>query len=578
MSDQKRGTFDELVSGISAEERDFLLAKLSQSRDPEMIITPAAREADDSHFLMEKYKSESFLYKFIIWIRSFISKKTPSDLYNDDLIENLARKVNREHPNLIDHKNAVLQSGFYKKLKELKNSADFFKPYFAPLNDNPGRFYVFLSTFLAPEISAKINQEVDPYTIPFDRTATSELRQSLLKRLEEILKNIQSDSRTKLYNVIISINWLKQFSELPYLHFIAQFTSFVSNNYTCPYINAQADLPAFVKILTSANTIPKEAMQAFFLYPYRSILGTKGLDAESENALHTFMTESATTISRLQLFITTVPIKALGKIIFKNYEWTGESFGGGEDWFVKFKKEWRVIFDNRWNSWLRDKKKNQLASVIEKAFKIDSFPEMPERPWEDLWGGIPFNCSLTGGFLSWFTQNKFPNTMTVLNTLLIEGIFINKENRAEFSEAMNMFIEANQSMQVLLDSLKSEGEMGKIFATYIAERKHTVKAQQTIDNTMVNIEDTIRACSRLFCNSTRIIENILHGILSDTKDRDYESIQNLMTIRGRENRKFRSQLAEVQELLKSARSILGEVEPLDCHEKNQIKNEDCKAR
>ena len=563
MSDQKRGAFDELVSGISADERNFLLAKLSQNRDPEMIITPTPKEADDSRFLEEKYKSESFLYRFIIWIRSFISKRAATDLYNDDLIENLAHKVNREHPNLIDHKNNILQSGFYEKLKELKNSADFFKPYFAPVNDNPGKFYVFLSTFLAPEISEKINQEVDPYTISFDRTANSELRSSLLKRLEEILKNIKSDSRTKLYNVIISINWLKQFSELPYLHFIAQFTSLVSSSYTCPYVNAQADFPAFVKILTSANTIPKEAMQAFFLYPYKNILSTKGLDAESENALHNFMTESAANISRLQLFITTVPIRALGKIVFNDYEWRGENFGGGEDWFLKFKEEWKSIFDSRWNSWLRDKKKNQLVSVIEKEFQIDFFPEMPDRPWEDLWGGIPFNCSLTGGFLSWFSQNKFSASMKILNALLIEGIFINKENRTELSEAINTFVEANQSMQVLLDSLKPEGAMGELFANQIAERKHTVKSQQTIDNTMINIEDTIRACSKLFCNSTRSIENILHGVLDDEKDRVYESIQNLMTIKGRENRKFRDKLAETRGLLKSARSILGEVEPLD---------------
>ena len=84
--------------------------------------------------------------------RKINATKNVNDLYNVDLVADLARKINKNHPGLIDHRNNLILSLFYEKLKELKNCADFFKPYFTAVNENSGKFYVFLSSFIAPEI------------------------------------------------------------------------------------------------------------------------------------------------------------------------------------------------------------------------------------------------------------------------------------------------------------------------------------------------------------------------------------------------------------------------------------------
>ena len=101
------------------------------------------------------------------------------------MINILKNKINRNHPGTLDVHNDLLQSLFYEKLKEIKSCADFFKPYISTANENPGKFYVFLSIFVAPGISEKIAADADPYTIPFDKEATNELKSSLLKRLED---------------------------------------------------------------------------------------------------------------------------------------------------------------------------------------------------------------------------------------------------------------------------------------------------------------------------------------------------------------------------------------------------------
>lgn len=562
--DQHRGSFDELVAGISSDERKYLLAKINQNREHSFPLVQPAREETDGFTLDIKLNSESFLYKLFLWIRSLISKKHKLEIYNDDLIRTLARKINKNHPGIVDMQNGLILSLFYEKLKELKNAADFFKPYFNIFNENPGKFYVFMSTFIAPEIASSINAEADPYSVPFEKEGTKEVRSSLLKKMEGILKDIPQKSRAVMYDAVKSLNWLKRFSELPYTHFLAQFTAIVSENYTCPFTNAQTDFNALANVLSDARSIPNEALEALFLFPQRKGGATVELDQDTEKSMREFLSKSAAGISMVQMFISTVPFFALGKVIFSDYDWQIETFGGAEDWFVKFKEEWKIVFDERWESWLRDRKKSQLADVLMEKFGILSFPELPYRPWANLWGGVPFRCEMTGGFLYWFATVKYEEVMGVLNVLVLEGVFLNNDNRAEFSEAMNKFAEINHQVQLFGESLNEKGSVGSVFAKLIADHVRTLKGQNVVNSMILNAETSIRGWESSFCDCCRTIEKVLAGILDDEKtDKKYESIQNLMTIKGRENRAYRDNLQAEREVLLESRRILAEIEPLD---------------
>lgn len=562
--DAKRSTFDELVAGISAEERRQLLNNINQNKEQEILILQPEKEYESFSVLDTKYKDEPFIYKIILWIRSVFTKKSTMTIYNEDLISSLAKKINKNHPGIIDLSSDLLQSLFYEKLKDLKNAADFFKPYFAPINDNPGKFYVFLSTFVAPEISEKINAEADPYTIPFDRDSTNELRTSLLKRMDNILKTISESSKTKLYGAIKNLTWLKQFSELPFVHFTSQFTAIISANYTCPYLNAQTDYEAFARILQNINPISKESLESMFLFTQRDNLKHNTTNEDITKSLREFMQKAILSFSSIQMFVSTIPIASLGKVIFDDYEWQPKSAGGGEDWFVKFRDEWKNVFNARWLSWLHDKKKNQLSEVLKEQFGLDSFPELENKPWKTLWGGIPFHCEMTAGILAWFTEYKSSEVMDCLNTVILEGIFINKDNRTMLADAINNLSDVTQQINAFVASLTPDGSMGNTFKKYEEERIHTIKAQQMVHSMVVNAESKIRSCAALFCNATRDIEKVFNGILDDTqKDKEFSSLQNLMTIRGHDNKEFRDSMRQTAQTLKIMREVLTEIEPLD---------------
>lgn len=561
--EQNKSSFDELVAGISSEERKFLLAKLNQNREAALPILQPLREETDEFTLDIKLRSESLFYKFILWIRTLISKKKKIELYNEDLVGSVARKINRNHPGIVDMSNGLLQSLFFEKLRELKAAADFFKPYFQIMSENPGKFYVFMSTFISPEISASINNDADPYTVPFDREGSVELRASLLKRLDAILKDIPPNSKGRLYESVKALNWLKKFTELPFTHFLAQFTAIISENYTCPFTNAQADFPVISSVLCDAKSIPNDALEALFLYPQRKGGSAVELDQETEKTMREFLSKSASSISMIQMFISTVPLAAVGKVVFSDYDWQVEAFGGGEDWFIKFKEEWKVVFDERWEAWLRDRKKAQLAGILLEKFGVEKFPELPFRPWVKLWGGIPFRCEMTGGFLYWFASERYDSLISVLNVLVLEGVFINNDNRSELSEALNNFAEVNHQVLLFGESLGEKGSVGNIFAKLYEEHVRTLKGQNMIDSVILNAETSIRNWESVFCEACRTIDKVLHGIIDDDKSKGYESLQNLMTIRGHDNREYRDKLAAAREELFECRSILAEIEPLD---------------
>ena len=558
-------SFDKLVSGISAEERRFLLEKLKKENlaAPPETLEPVEVEISDTRTLEARIQTEPLFYRFMLWLRSLFTTQSRETLYNKDFIADTAHKTARAHPGLIDFSRSVLESVFYEKLKDLHDCASFFKPYLAVVYDALGEFYVFLSTFIAPEIAEHIDNEADPYTISFDRPLTNELRGSLMRKLDAVVRDISRESKAAMYEAVRSTEWLRQFTALPYLHFIAQFTAIASSSHTCPFANALVDYAAFARVLSNGVPISNELLQCIFFFVRKKTMRAISLDIDAENALREFLTKSASMLSGIRMFMGTVPIVALGRIIYGNCTWFPDAFGGAEDWMIKFRGQWKAAFDERWNAWLADRKKHQLLDTLTAYFDLKEFPELPYRPWTSLWGGIPFRCETTAGFLAWFAAHKYQDAIPTLTTLMLEGIFLKNENRIEFSEAVNDFSAVNKKIEAFADSLSPRGTRGIVFEDTAAEHLRSLQGQARIDSLMIRMEGEVRTLARTFCSSCRTIENIFSGIFNESKSGEYDALQNLMTIQGRENQDFRDKMLDVRNLLQNAFKLLAEIEPFD---------------
>ena len=562
--DDNRTAFDRLVAGMTSEERSNMLERINQdSVSVVQFIETENQVPEKSLSLHLRFKEESFFYRFFLWLRGIIEKRSSEKIYNEDVIASMARRLNRDHPGIVNHRNGLLDTVFYEHLKALKSAADFFKPYFAIIDDAPGDFYVFLSSFVAPELSEKINSEADPFSLDYSAEPNNETRATLLKNLDNILKNIDAGSKSDMYTAVSAVNWLRQFTRLPYIHFTSQFTNLTGSNYTCPYRNAVNDFSAFAAVFTNIIPVKSEVLEAMLMFSQKKDLTKNAQDKDIERTVKEFLSKTNQYFAGIQSFISSVPIIKTGKIINADYDWLPGNIEGVEAWFPNFRSHWRKIIDVRWGDWLRERKKKNLENYLKNDFGLAEFPVLTYRPWQALWLRVPFSCELTGGFMSWFSENAYDNMIQTLNEVMMEGVFIRNENRIEYSEGLNLFVQSVSQIRELTDRLAPEGEFGALFDEFATSRIRSFQVQNQIDSMMATTESEIKDSVRKFSKGTRMMDKCLNGILADEKDGVHDGLQNLGTIKGSQNRAWKDRLRNIWESLKKAQFYISELEPID---------------
>ena len=565
MTDEmNRSAFDKLVAGMDAAERSDMLEKINQSSVSVVQLTETENQITDKNLTLHiRFREESALYRFFLWIRGLLEKKNPEKIYNEDVLASMARRINRDHPGILNHKNGLVDSVFYEHLRSLKNAADFFKPYFNTIDDNPGDFYVFLSSFVTPELSDLITAEADPFSLTFDTEPTNDVKNGLLKNLDSILKNIDGGAKSNLYSAVSSLNWLRQFTRLPYIHFTSQFTNITGNNYTCPYRNAVNDYSNFAAVFSNVMPIQNEVLEAMLMFSQRKDITKNAQEKDIERTIKEFIAKANQCLGSIQMFISSVPIIKVGKIINADYDWLPGNIDGVEGWFPNFRSHWRKIIDVRWGDWLRERKKKNLETYLSNDFALFEFPVLKYRPWQALWLRVPFSCELTGGFLSWFCENRYEEMMPYLNDVMMEGIFIRNENRIEYSEGLNLYVQSMSQMLELLDKLAPEGEYGTQFDEFATSRIRSFQVQNQIDSMMTTTESEIRECVNKFEKGVKMMDKCLAGIFADDRDKMHEGLQNFSSIKGHRNRMWKDSLRNSWETLKKAEFYLSELEPID---------------
>lgn len=561
----ERNSFDALVSGLSETERVTMLEKMKAAGvDNSSLAVSDSSESAPPVPVEEQIKHEPFLFRVFLWIKSIFANTSMQVLYNEHRIAQIARSVEKNSPNLMDSKRNMLMSGFYDKLVELKLSADFFRPYMLLSEADENSFLVFLGSLIMSDIEEQMNESVDPYSLPFENGQKPEQRMNLLRRMDEILNSIPTARRNYMYEAVRSYEWLKQFSKLPFDRFISLFSTVVEKNYNCAFSTLENEVSVFAKVLCNGLKIYEEVLEALYLFSRKGTSGRSlnSMDEVAEKAAE-FMEKSKSQISMMRMFINTVPLKSIARIIYSDAAWVPENFTGGEDWYVRYKNHWRRLFEEKWKSWGIDCKKEQLKQGLERNFGLENFPLLPERPWALLWGGMPFRYELTAGFLNWYMKEKFPEYELPLKTIMLEGDFIKKENRAEFNDSFNKLIQVSVDLQTLNRVLSSGGEYGMIFNKLHNENLRSLQAHSKIESIIRGVESDVRSMILSFCDACRTLENCFTGIFLEKTDSRYDALTNLARLGGKNNDIFVKKLEEARRSISDCYALIRELEPID---------------
>lgn len=568
---EKRDSFDKLAKGISDEERMSILDQVRPEDNPPSVIHPAEELIDDSFEPFEiRIKNESVLVRFYVWLKAILSNTTQSAIYNEHKLAEISRNILKNFPGIVNPKQSLLLSPFYRQLNDLKLCADYFRPYVASIEDNEGSFYVFLSSFIMSAVTSEITTNTDPYSNPVTPVIKPDTRSTLIRKLDDIFDTIPASEKKQMYNAAKATEWIKQFVKLPFARLLLNFTvsPTTKSEYTCSFGQVEAEIDDFAKIMCSTIEIPEDFLEALYLFAIRNSKHSN--DEDSGRDAGEFLAKAHSNLGYLQMFVTSIPLRSIGKLIHADSQWRNGTFSGGEDWFVKYKNTWKAIFDKKWAAWESDCKREAMLTTLKVHFNLDSFPYFPQKPWASLWGGsISFAYESTLGFLYWFMHESFSVCELDLKTLLVQGLFNKKENHTLLAESFGAMVQLSVSFQELERRLSFNGEIGSIFAKIMDEGSRTLQAQNKVDQLMREVESDVRSLIHRFCDNARPLNQILSGILGLTKDPRFDTVSNLNKMRDKKGEPFIKKIEACQKLLEAALTFVIDLENLD---KKKVKN------
>lgn len=558
-------TFYGLVSGMAQEERLELLRKMQKkgSGSSHLLETSEFDEKEENQLdLKVRINTESLLYRLFLWIRSLFSSDDIQAIYNDDLISRIARGIDSKYPGLINYRHEYLTADFFQKLKGVREAVHLFNEYISVYEKNPGAFYVLLSSILMPEVGESMEKEVNPYSYAVNKEFSVEMRNSLLRKMDEVIQKIPANKKAEMYACIRNVEWLRALCKLPYEKFLSCFTAVIDGIMTCSFNQADGMIENFSKILCTGNIIPDEVLEALYLFNSKQYF-IAGNEADNEASGTIFMEKAAASLSVISTFIASVPMRAITRVVSRNAVYNPGEFTGGEDWFIKYKGEWKRLFDLKWEMWVLDCKKELVRNDLTSYFDINEFPLFPKRPWSTLWGGIPYEHELTLGFIYYFMKEQYTKYLGLIKIISIEGDFSSKDNRTEFDEAANKFAEVNKNLDELTIRLNDNGSIGSEFEKVKAQKTKSKGDTEKINAMMSELADFAKDLINVFGSASRMMLKVMRGILGEEADTHFASLSNLSTICGAGNEKFKNDLEDAKSYISHAMDLLKQLEPLD---------------
>lgn len=573
-SSGNKSNFDILASDLTKKERKDFLNKINPAdieiKIPTAEESKAKMDAEDERELAantkkgleKKFKEEPFLRKIVVWVKSLFLNVSVEELYNNAVVNALAKQVDRVYPGLMNYRHRYFANKMYLQLSDLKIAQDFFKEKITQMDGDSGVFYYLLAETLTPSYVEEAKKICDPFQFSLDKPLGQDARTTLLNKLDDKLSALPPDVKNKISEFAQSFEWLRMFCKIPLESMMGKF-SMSSEGRSCLFVQVRQDFNDIAKIIAAPVSFADEFFKTLFLsLENRADLWTSSTLSVDQEEFIKQMESASSEVSNINIFSKNVPVKVLGKIVHGNSLYVPELFSPGDNWFQKFRETWRAVFDRRWRVWNKEFKKEELKKKLKIFFSLNDFQKFPYHPWKKYSLEFPFEYDLSLGFVNYYMKQEFSKYASFLNVVTLEGDFQIKENRHEFTDLVADFNGIMDSIDILVQQVSVGGEFGAEFMRYdasIKNKSHREKLQSVIDD----IEDAAAKVVGVFMDACHKSENLIKAMLGEHTTVYYGPLTNLNKIMGRDNREFRQALEKFSHSVKYAAEIMTAIREVD---------------
>jgi hypothetical protein len=526
---EKDKTFHNLVSQMSVEERNTLLASISEkytfSKEPLYEDIPQDRAAA-TLVSAEAQFSRLPWYRYIwFFILSLFKTTTPAKAFEENRITKLGKEIGNRFPGTYDYKRNLLLPLFHKALTDLKEGARFFYTALdSSVQRDKGAFYAFLASLEMEDIHYRLQSETTPQRIyeKYPDSSEMEWQQLAVHEMEETLVAITDEHRQAMYANVRSLYCLKELASFLYDRLLLTFEFEPSlQGSICSVRVVKDQLCTLNNILYSFKYPPSMALiESMFVF----ILNEQEYDAVE---LQNILAKAEDSLASIRAFNRQIPLTLILRCTNQDVSLEPEVISGGEDWFMAFQDYWKEHIEEQFTLFTLERQRKKLFESFTyflggKTLRILEHVESESNP-----DGMPIYGIFSLSFLLTFYSVVFIAEINgVLRDILLNGDFDNREHRTIFTEYYNNLIKLEEDIKRFDYNLSPSGSYGKRYTQGSKETSLPIKRRKM----QVAIEDASTEAKEFIARTKSSIEGlltILEAIIHKDRDGKYTTLVNM---------------------------------------------------
>jgi len=555
--------FDTVVKGLSREERSSLLEKIHASRKTAVEIEPLCSELEpqDADVVEAEYQRLPLFERFVLVLRSLFTGQSRSTILGSILLRRIRARIRKTAPGLLDFDADRFAEKMRTELDALREPVTFFRGSLPATQFNRD-FHAFLAGMELEPLTDRLTLETDPQRIYQEPALTEEgeIHKEMWNRFQRILKDIPERSRARVYQDARAIASLTRLSVLRLEDMIGLFDG--AKDGGPGFKDLGKRLYLLCEVLVNMRYAPSpDALEALFLYSRRDRLQDPGFDLQAE--LRTFLESAAQALLSIQSFNRRVPLLDILRLLSGDPAYRPKETGGGEDWFVLFKGYWEEKLEESFRQYVTGRKKAACAVKALELLEISRLAPLHFYGNEESIPGFRPTHSLSLSLSMGIYEHLFlPHLDKPFKIIQMSGEFYRDDNRQQFGDSYEWLGTVSEKVEALDRRLSPEGDLGTKLSSLrtgtdpseSSRVKHAVCQEADTEARRI-VDATVQHLTQV----TKLLYGILYGEVGGT----FDTLANLTSIGGKDNKGLRRKWDECLKKADRANALLCEVRDLE---------------
>ena len=540
-------TFDQLTRTLSAGERADLLKRVQglgllaeEAAEDAPAEVPGASEIELVHL--------GLLTKIWLILVAFFTGKTRGDVLRDLAMRRLADQILSTCPGLLDQRRGVLLRKSRDEIDELGQASGRFREALRKaLGEDQDVFVAFLTGHLLPHVQERFSGilDLDSRASELDPLELSVIRRRLSEDLETAFDAIPEHERRGVYADIQALHRLRGLTLVPFSEILETFdTDAVPGE--CAFLKVRKTLSSLDTQLQSARRPPSAAaLEGLYLFSHGDELGP---DFPLEERLTQELGEATEALTTIRAVARRVPFTRMVRLVTGNLDYTPRSVGGGEDWFVLFKRYWMGRAEEALRELGRSRERDKLREEAEAYLGVHRLPRIGTDGMTGVALQVVQEHELSLSLVLGFYHEVFFKVARSLGILLEKAHFVKEDNRRELGQACAFLNTLDERLDLLNASLRSEAELMADPPDGEARRALAQRAGKLVQGFLDDCELNIK-----------MLINVVEGILRGSPGNRYDTVFNLDTVGDWQGRLMSEVLDEAYERAGEGLSLLSRI-------------------